>query len=239
MNKIAPRDEAAIAPAPNDLNALMRVALEQNSVDALERLVALQERVEERNATRAFHAAMAEFQQRCPPIPKRHRSQPSREGAKFTYSYATLDDIARIVNPILAELGLSYTWDTEPIESVLRKTTCTLHHRDGHSRSSSFTGPKDSGSMNAIQQGGSGDTYGRRYSLIYVLGLTTTDDCPSSSEHQVANLKAKAEEMGRNIPRFLDYFSKTMGCETPLKTVEEIPAAWFERAIKTLEWRGK
>ena len=172
---IKPAAPAPLAPVVG-LDQMMALAVEHGQVDALERLVALHERAEARQEAREFARAMAEFQLRCPPIPKKHSTATSRDGGGFAYSYATLDDIARIVNPILGELGLFYTHDTEPLEGNLRKTTCTLH-RGQHSVSASFTGPADKGGrMNPLQQHGSGDSYGRRYSLIYVLGLSTCDE---------------------------------------------------------------
>jgi len=57
--------------------SLLQLAVQQlggegaaSAVEALERLVALHERVEANRAAGEFAGAMAEFQRRCPPIPK-------------------------------------------------------------------------------------------------------------------------------------------------------------------------
>ena len=75
--KIATVDPAPMAPTsptagPPDINRLMAIALSQGEggVAALEKLVALQERMEDRDAEKAFARAMLAFQNACPIIAK-------------------------------------------------------------------------------------------------------------------------------------------------------------------------
>ena len=91
-------------------------------------------------------------------------------------NYADLEDITRIVDPIILPLGLSYTWDSEFGEKAIT-TTCYLKHVGGGKRSAKFA-CQASGTkiMNSAQQAGSATTYGQRYSLLAVLGISTDRD---------------------------------------------------------------
>ena len=56
---------------PDQIAQLLQVAIDKNiSVEAMEKLVELHERVSARQAASEFAAAMAEFQAECPSIPK-------------------------------------------------------------------------------------------------------------------------------------------------------------------------
>ena len=70
---------------------------------ALEKLVGLYERVEDRRAATEFTAAMLAFQSECPVvIHNRQASFATKAGGSFAYSYADLAEICRTVNPVLA-----------------------------------------------------------------------------------------------------------------------------------------
>jgi hypothetical protein len=166
------------ALATVSMEALLSHAIDKNmSVEGLTKHVELQERILARNAASEFFAAMAEFQAKCPPIRKTSRADiVTKGGAKFGYTYASLDEIARTVAPILGPLGLSYTWDAKVDEKALLACTCYLRHRDGHVVTATFSCPVGaSGRMSEAQEGGATLTYARRQSLVQVLGLTTTD----------------------------------------------------------------
>lgn len=155
-------------PVPS-IEAMLSLAIERG-IDpaAMEKLVELHERVAARQAEIQFNESMSEFMARCPVILKNRTA--SDNGRKM-YDYATLPSIMAVVDPILHELGLSYTFDFDLTDDVMT-TTCTIHHIAGHRRSSKFS-CKLSGTkiMNSAQMAGSATTYGRRYSLQGALGL--------------------------------------------------------------------
>ena len=223
----------------SDDASLVRFAIDKGvDVAVLERLMALQERVSDRNARAAFDEAVAAFQASCPPL---HKSvgvdYTTKSGVRIKYNFAPLDTIARTTRPHLAAQGLSYSWDSV-VESGEAVVTCTLHHVAGHSRTATFRGAIEgagSPQMNAMQKAGAALTYGQRYSLIQVLGLTTADDDvdggqsggESISEEQLADLESLLEEVKADRARFLEY----MGVEA----MAGIPATDFRRACKALE----
>lgn len=210
------------------------------AVAAIEKLVALYERVEERRAAGAFAVAMATFQDRCPLIPKNRRAEVKKAGVRiYGYSYAELPEIIKIVKPLLTELKISYSWDSQPEagDKAQMKYTCTLRHANGHSVSSSFTSPVDSkADLSGSQRSGAALTYGMRQSMIQVLGLTAcmpddTDGISAPpqtiSKQQQLDLQTMIADVGADLPRFL----KFMGAGR----LEDIHQSDLHRAFAALE----
>jgi hypothetical protein len=115
------------------------------------------------------------------------------------------------------------------------RTVCTLHHIAGAKRTATFFGPIDaSGGKNPIQQIGSARSYGRRYTLMDVLGLVTEDDddgrgadpVPCTDE-QLATIRDLLTESGADEAAWLKY----MGVEA----VADIPAARYPEAVASLK----
>jgi len=183
--KIAKRDEQPVAlpESTPPIMALLNAAVDKNvSVETLERLMTLHERIADRDAAMEFANALAAFQAACPPIIK--------QASADRYKYATLDQIANTIRPHLHANGLSYRWDTDTTQDGVMKIICHLSHVNGHEVMSHATMPIDTGSrgLNKAQVTGSAMTYGQRYSLIQVLGLTTcqSDDDGASACSQYA-----------------------------------------------------
>ena len=226
--------------------ALLQAAVDKGiPVETMEKLVALHERVADRRAAQEFAEAMSRFQAACPPIQKQSEARiTTKSGTQYRVKYAELDTIARIVNPILRECGLSYSWDSA-VEAKQLKCICTLRHVNGHSVSASFSCPTDaSGAMNEQQKVAAALTYARRQSLVQVLGLTTTEpdtDGVSSetvSESQAADLRAKVKEVAANEYRFLTWLGVECKPEVEFEDYKKILASDYARALSELERRG-
>jgi hypothetical protein len=220
---------------------LLHFAIERGTpVEQLEKLVDLADRMERRQAERDFAVAMAAFQAECPSIKKGSRAKvATKGGGSYSYTYAELDDIARVVNPILARHGLSYSWDSTVDRDILT-CLCTVRHLNGHSVTSRFTLPVENPSaMNPQQKVGAALTFAERRSLSAVLGLTTTNDDTDANpvdptpinEDQVTELEDLIRETDSNRQRFLDY----MGVES----MAAIQASDYQRGLKALEQRAK
>ena len=230
------------AEVPTTPMELMANAIAANNLDALERLSALQERWENRQAERALAVALAAFQAEVPHITK-ERSPAVRAGAKGgKWKYAALDDIERVVRPLLSKHGLSYTHDMDVGDGRM-VVTCTIHHIDGASRPSQWVGPaRDEGYMNDIQKVGSATTYARRYSLINALGLTTTDHDddgmggrPTAPQGPVSNdqlkqLQQEIKRVGADTKLFCEFLQ--------VGSLAELPAARFAGAMRKLAEKG-
>jgi hypothetical protein len=226
----------------HSMQQLLHFAIERGTpVEQLEKLVDLAERMERRDAAREFAAAMASFQAECPSIKKASRATvTTKGGGTYSYTYAELDDIAHVVNPILAKYGLSYGWDSTVTEGTLT-CVCTVRHLNGHSVASSFTLPIDNPSaMNPQQKVGAALTFAQRRSLSAALGLTTTNDDTDAnpvdptpiSDDQVTELEDLIAETKSNRGRFLEF----MG----VASLAKIPASEYKRAITALnQKRGR
>jgi hypothetical protein len=156
---------AAIARAASDPNV---------DVEKMERLFAMHEKMQARQAEQAFSEAMKAAQADMPKVVKdRHNSQTNSD-------YATLDAINKAITPVYTRHGFSLTFDTEdsPLEGHVR-VVCRVLHRDGHSASYSYDTPMDltgiGGKVNKTptHARGSAITYGRRYLVLMIFNLTT------------------------------------------------------------------
>lgn len=219
-----------------NVSGLVRLAIEQNvSVEMLERLVALQERVTERDARAAFFKSLTDFQAAVPPIPKTGKIPDNNGNVRSTF--APLPVIAETIREPLSKHGLSYSWRSED-DGEFVTVICTLRHVDGHSESASFkcrirdaAAPK----MSGVQISGSAHSYGMRYSLIQVLGLTTADEDTDGSgagpeflnEDQADQLDSLMNEVKVNRPKFLEVLG--------VKSISEVTVDKLPYAIRLLE----
>ena len=242
--EVAVAGNGAVATQQDAPQSLVQLAIEKGvDVEVIERLVALQERVTERNARAAFVEALSAFREECPPIQKTRINDQfsvTRNGVRRQARYAPLEEIDRVARPVAAKYGLTWTWDTR-IEGDLMNVVCRVMHIAGHAESTSVAMPFASKAGSSPQQKyGSAQTYGMRYSLIAALGLTMADEdddgaggnAGGGDEHgltddQLANLSALIDEVKADRPRFLRY----MGVEK----LEDIPSDHYAQAVSALE----
>lgn len=226
-----------------NMERIIQLAVEKGlGVEGLEKLVALHERMADRMASQEFAEALARFQAKCPPIAKTKEAKEgvTRSGGHFGgYFYAPLDEIARTVNPLLGAEGLSYSWDTWFSEDGKRlKVTCTLRHANGHSIQSAFEAPTETitQAMSPQQKVANAQSYGRRYSLVAILGLTT---CDSDDDGAPEDAETVTKEQVEVLEALLD--KRPTGSRDRLlgwlgvATMEEIPATRFEFLKTDLE----
>jgi hypothetical protein len=210
--------------------------------DALGKLAEIQERFEKREAEKAFVEAFAEFRRRCPTIKKNRTANIKTEsGTSYSFKYAERDEIASVVDPILEDLGFTYTWNTTATKDFVT-AECVLSHRGGHSKTSSFTVPTESrAGMSPQQKFSSASSFAQRLSFVNVLGLTTTEkdfDEKALDPTKITDDQATAIEdlIRENCDddakvRFLAF----MGVEK----VGQIRAADYGKAVRSLKKFGE
>lgn len=225
---------------PASIMAILAQAVERGTPpETLERLMALSERIAANGAKQKFNEAMARFKASCPAIPRRTENKQfkvTRNGVEVARRYAALEDIEATIRGPLGAEGLSYRWTDTKVEGGSLSMACVVSHIGGHSESSPVTLPVTSNAgCSEAQKYGAAMTYGQRFSLIQVLGLTTCEEDADGggpppepiTESQAANLEGMIENVGANRGGFLSYFG--------IGTVADLPGSRFQEAIKMLE----
>lgn len=168
--------ESAIANYSASLIDVIAQAARDPSVDIdkMERLIAMQERVQGREAQTSYYAALAEMQPNLPIIDERGGIK-GRDG-QVQSTYALWEDVNEAIRPTLAEHGFSLSFRVARAEGEII-VTGILAHRMGHREETTLTLPTDtSGSKNAVQAVGSSTSYGKRYTAFALLNITTTGE---------------------------------------------------------------
>lgn len=175
-----PARRAVAMPQVSDSVALIQV-IERAAmnpaanVDNMERLLAMQERVLDRQAKLSFIAAYRAMRPHLPTITRRGRivvrDKETRQ-VKQSTGYARYDDIQDVVDPILTRFGFVITCEAGISERGKQEVTGILAHEDGHEKRATFELPPDmTGSKNALQAIGSSMSYAQRYARVLLLDL--------------------------------------------------------------------
>jgi hypothetical protein len=168
---------AKVKPAEaNSVDALISQAVASGaSVEVLERLFELHEKVKGSKAKEAFVAAMAKFQSEVPVI-KKTKKVMNKDGRTVRYTFAPIESIVEQIKKPLVNNDFSYRWETAQEAGVV-KATCIITHTMGHSEQSTFeVGIDTEGFMTAPQKSASALTFAKRYSLCNALGISTGDE---------------------------------------------------------------
>lgn len=235
-------DPAPIATAgPPDINKLMEIALShgEGGVAALEKLVSLQERMEDREAERAFARSLLAFQNSCPVV-KKTSAAFDKHGKKM-YGFTKIDYLVKTITPYTQPQGLSWTWedDENPPEGTVRVFT-TIRHTGGHSvttRGSAFPIPEPNQRTNKTQCVAIARGYAMRYGLAsglgFVMGGEDTDGRAEEefiTEKQANEIHDKINTTKTDPSKFL----KFMGVDQ----IGHIPQSKYKKAIDGLKAQG-
>lgn len=166
---------AAATPA-SDLDRILTMLENPNlPTERINQALDLYERISKMKARMAFDAAIARAKAKIPPILKSTTVEYQGRDASKTatkYDHETLADIAKVVDPILGEHGLSYRFRATSRLNEPVRVTCIVSHELGYFEETELeSGRDDSGGKNAVQAVGSALTYLQRYTLRLALGL--------------------------------------------------------------------
>lgn len=159
-------------------------------IDKMERLMAMHERMQAKDAEQKFNEALALLQSEIPTV---------FEGAQNKHTgntYADLDDITRTVKPFMSKHGFSITFKVSNNAAAVSVTGILLHS-GGHREDTTLVLETDKGpGRNAVQALGSTVTYGKRYAMCSLLNITTgdkadDDGAASSSVQMITPAQAK------------------------------------------------
>lgn len=173
------QDAPSLVPAVTPTTMLDRAIQAGVTPEVLEKLIALKERWDANEARKAFDNAMSAAKAKIPVIRKNRKVgfENKRSDGRTDYAHEDMAEIARTVDPILAEEGLSYRYRTVAAPGQPVGVTCIITHRLGHNEETTLVAPHDAtGNKNPIQAIGSTVTYLQRYTLKAALGLAAAAD---------------------------------------------------------------
>jgi hypothetical protein len=216
-----------------------RLATRQDlNIDVFERLLAARRAEEDRAAERAFNAAISQAKGELSPVLKtRAVDFTGKSGTRTKYTYESFADVARVVDPVFAQHGLSYRFAVAQTADQV-KVSCIVSHADGYSERTHLEGKVDPGAtgMSLVQALGSALTYLQRYSLRAAIGLAAAVDddgrgaggtSPRISAEQANELQKLIDESGRSQSTLL----RLIGVDE----VAEMNLDQFKRATEVLQ----
>lgn len=224
-------------PAPPNILSVISEAVSNPDLDVekMERLLGMYERVTAKEAEKAFFAAVARVKPKLPQI--QQNGVIYNKGVEQS-RYALLEDIDETITPLLAEEGLSFSFNEEGVGEFGRTFSARLAHKDGHTETKRLTLALDtSGAKNNTQASGSTVAYAMRYLIKMHLNIVERGQDTGGlaldpiSEEQARDLRAELDSLGANIPKFLQW----MGVES----IETIPKRDWQKAMSGLEARRR
>ena len=241
MNAVTKIETGAVVPADQSaalLSVIARAASDPSvDIDKMERLLAMQERVLERNAESAFNESMRGAQGEMRQVATDANNPQTRS------RYATYAKLDKVLRPIYTRHGFSLSFDeTDSPKPDHIRVLAILAHRGGHSHKyqkdmpADGKGAKGGDVMTKTHAAGAAASYGMRYLLKGIfnvaIGEEDTDGNdpkgePCITEAQVADLQALMQEVGADKARFFAYLK--------IGALEEIYARNYASVVKLLE----
>lgn len=239
------------------IQMIERVAKDPSiDIDRFERLLAMQERVMEKNAKSSYMAALSELQADLPVVGRRGQieirakdNKGERTGVIIqSTAYALWEDINEAIKEPLKRHGFALSFRVTR-EGDRVNVTGILSHRDGHSEETTLPAPLDTtGSKNNVQAVGSSISYGKRYTAGLLLNLTSrgedddgkkAGDAPTISDEQVDEISKLLTETKSNLVLFLKKMKIESLTEIRADQFEGVKALINETAKKRAEREGK
>ena len=244
MNEVAtiPKESAR-------MSMIERMVADPNTDPAkLRELLAIAEMWEANEARKAFAAAMATFQSRCPIIGKLDMANGR--------GYARLDRIYRETKPLRTECGLWFAWHTCEIKGEAATIEGLLGHHGGHTITCKqvIPLPEEIRGTNSAQRAGSAMTYAKRYGECLALGIVTGDDLDGNAAPKATPtrdmlvelwklLAGKVEEAPKTAPADVKWLSRNQwlwaheildGAKDPAELAQNLSAEELGRVIKSV-----
>ncbi len=183
----ATKEERDVGIQPQTTLNIIAQAIEKKvDVETLERLFELQKDYEQREAKKAFIAAMAKCQSELPTI-RKTKEVLEKDRRTVRYKYASIDAIVEQVREYIARNGLSYTIKTQQDDTSVTATVIVTHE-GGHSEETSFRVPIDPKAyMSGPQKFAAALTFAKRYAFCNAFGIMTGDEDTDATPETVGN----------------------------------------------------
>lgn len=235
MNEIAERQDTTPAEATNIMEAISRAASDPSiEIDKFERLMSMYERIEGKRAEQAYNAAMSEAQAEMGRVSADATNPQTRS------KYASYHKLDKALRPVYTRHGFSLSFDTgeAPGPEVVR-VVCHVSHSGGHTRTHHVDMPADGKGakggdvMTKTHAAGSAMSYGMRYLLKLIFNVAVGEDDddgnrasagPTISDEQVAEIRQRLKDAGRDESRYLKHAKLNSLSEIPEKNYESVLA---------------
>lgn len=201
-----PEQTALAVPQVDAFAAVVERLAANKDVDVvkLQALIDMQKDINRENAKAAFNVAFTALQAELPEITE--KGQIAVKGTVRS-TYAKLEDIQAAIKPLLKQHQFSVRHRTEwPADKPnIIRIVGILSHAQGHSEESAFEAPMDKSEFRTdIQSMGSTVSYGRRYTTLDLLNITTRGmdkdgagkepDAPEGYQDWIDDIKKTAEK---------------------------------------------
>ena len=195
------------------LQAIVQKGVTHDNVVAVEKIVALYERLEDKKAEKEFAKAFVGLQAEMPKV-QATSAVPNNDGS-VRFKFASFEALMAQVGPMLQKHGFTISFSSR-IDATRIVSTCTLQHVGGHKRSNDFAVRIGSGPPKAseAQADGAASTYAKRFALTECLNIVVAHmDSDARLEggaitaEQAAELERRVKETNSNEAAFLRFAS--------------------------------
>ncbi|WP_322884147.1 ERF family protein [Sinorhizobium medicae] len=231
-------DGAPMLSSSQSMIAVIERAATNPNVDIekMERLLALQERIMDRDAEMAFNADFSKMQGYMPSITE--NGEITNKSGGVQSKYAKFEDINAAIKPVLQQFGFAISFRTG-FEQKSILVTGVLTHKHGHKVETTMALPLDvSGSKNDVQGVGSSTSYGKRYTMCALLNISTGGE---DNDGQSVGVKYISDIQRDIILEKLDKAGRTAEelCKSlKIQSLADIQAAWFDSVIAKLNQKA-
>ncbi len=169
-----------------------------------------------------------------------------KEKEGYGYQYAPLDQVLKIVRPILAKNGISLIQsERHDTENQIVTVETLLLHKSGEWIISEVSAPFERlKNMNVYQAAGSAITYLRRYGVSAAVGIASDEDTDAQGEaeqsaqtqapkpkkitkEQLRELNRLIDETGTDVEKFCQFFQ--------VESLKDMTQEAYQRAVAMLE----
>lgn len=233
---LALSNQNPIAPM---IEAITKTGVTGENMAVLERMMALYERQEARNAEKAFAEAFVALQSDLPAI-QQTKAVPDKFG-NIKYHFAPYEEIMHTVRPILQKHGFTVTFSMSFGEGRVTQE-CILQHVAGHIRTNKFMARIGNGPPGSSEAQGDGaaSTYAKRFALCNALNIVTEIDTDGKdaravgefiSSDKISYLKEQVKETGSDVTKFL--------AMAGARSFEEITTGSYDVLVRALAAKGR
>lgn len=215
-----------VRPAPTVLEIIAAVARDPHTdVAKLEQLLALQERIQAKEAEIQFSVAMKAAQDEMPTVYRESKNDSNQS------RYTKLEKLDAAIRPVYTKHGFSLSFSgVEPWDKGKVRVKCVVRHTGGHSEphelegDSDTAGPKGGATKTLIQGMGSTVSYLRRYLTLMIFNvMLSNEDNDGQKVGWITELQANG------------LLTLIQQCATPRQTAEEIQSQFLgHMGAKTL-----